>query len=113
MRGKAVLVAALSLCLAMTSCGATGECMGNNGEKVILKGTVRVVGNEPFARLVLTVPDPGGGVRPRNYDIKGPLAAEIGRRHQGKIITIEGRLPAQGAPGGAPCIEADRILKIE
>lgn len=113
MPGKNALVAVLALCLLGTALGATGECMGKNCETVTLKGTVRVVGNEPFARLVLTVPDPREGGRPTDHLVKGPLAEEIRNRHQGEVITVEGRYCADRGPGNRPCFEPEKILKIE
>ena len=114
MRGSSpALIATLSLCLAVTACGASGEGTRRNGDAFILRGTVRVVGNEPFARLVLTVPNPEGGGRPADHVIKGSLAGDIGTRYQGKIITVECRYCSEPVPGHASCIEPGKILKVE
>ncbi|MBE0568983.1 MAG: hypothetical protein IH577_04840 [Deltaproteobacteria bacterium] len=113
MRGKATLVPMLFLGLVMTTLVADGECMGNPGKTITLKGTVRVVGNEPFARLVLTVPGPEGGGRPADHLVEGPLAAEIRERHQGRIVTVECRPCAEKQPGRLPCIEPEKIIKVE
>lgn len=113
MRIEAAFVAMLSLFASMTFFGGTGECMGKRGETLVLKGTARVVGNAPFARLVLTVPAPEGNEPPKNYTIKGHLAEEIGTRHQGKTVTVECRPCKEDARDRLPCIEPVRIVGTE
>jgi len=113
MRGKAALMALASLFLAITILGSKGECMGGKKETVVLKGTVRLVGNEPFPRLVLTVPDPAGGSRASDHLVLGPLAEEIRNRHQGQVVTLECRPCKEKAPGRLPCVEPVRILGAE
>lgn len=113
MRIEAAFVAMLSLFASMTFFGGTGECMGKHGETFVLKGTVGVVGNEPFARLVLTVPPPGGSGRPADHVVKGPLAAELRSRHQGKTVTVECRPCGEDARDRLPCVEPVRIVEVE
>jgi hypothetical protein len=78
-----------------------------------MRGTVRVVGNEPFSRLVLTVPDPMNAGKPTDYVIRGPLGKEIRGRYQGKVVVIEGRCCTDGAPERFLCIEPERIVEVE
>jgi len=114
MRTDALCVATLAFFLAVAAWGATGECMGKIGGTVVLKGTVRVTGNEPFTRLVLTVPDTREGHgRSADHLIEGPLAEEIRSRYQGRVLTVEGRSCEERPPGIPFCIEPVKILKIE
>ncbi len=113
MRVEAAFVAMLSLCLSMTAFRGTGECMGKHGETFVLKGTVGVVGNEPFTRLVLTVPPPAGNESPTDYVVKGPLAGELRSRYQGKTVAVECRKCAESARDRLPCIEPGRIIGVE
>ncbi|MBE0602509.1 MAG: hypothetical protein IH611_02630 [Deltaproteobacteria bacterium] len=113
MRTKTAFVAILTLFASMTFPGGTGECMGMRGETFVLKGTARIVGNAPFARLVLTVPAPEGNDPPKNYTIKGHLAEEIGTRHQGKVVTVECRRCEESARDLLPCIEPVKIVGVE
>jgi len=113
MRVEAALAAVLALCLAMTSCGASGDGVKKDGETFLLRGTVGVVGNEPFARLVLSVAPTGGSGRPTDYAVKGPLAEELRSRHQGRVVTVECRRCGESAPARLPCIEPVRIIGAE
>jgi len=113
MRIEAAFIAMLTLCASMTFSGGTGECMGKHGETFVLKGTVGVVGNEPFSRLVLTVQPPDGCGRPTDHVVKGPLAPELRSRHQGKVVTVECRRCAESARDLLPCIEPVKIVGVE
>ena len=113
MRVKTAFMVLLTLCLALTSCSASGDAVRKNGEIFVLKGKVRVVGNEPFTRLVLTVPPAGEGGRPADHVVTGPLAEELRSRYQGKIVSVECRRCADSGPGRLPCIEPERIVGVE
>ncbi|MEW6720191.1 MAG: hypothetical protein AB1346_07065 [Thermodesulfobacteriota bacterium] len=113
MRGKTVLAAAAFLFLALAAFAGNGECMGRNKETVMLKGTVRVVGNAPFTQLVLTVPGPGADAKPVDHLVQGPLAGEMRSRLQGKVVTVEAAYCAEKPPGRLPCIEPSRIVEDE
>jgi len=97
----------------LTSCSASSESMKKDGETVILKGTVRVVGNEPFPRLVLTVKNTEGGKIQQDYVIKGHLAKKIWDQYQGQVIVIEGKYCAESVPEHLLCIEPERIVGVE
>lgn len=113
MRAKTALAATAALFLALAALAESGECMGRNKETVVLKGTVRVVGNEPFTRLVLTVPGPAAGNGPVDHLVQGPLADDMWKRLQGKIVTVEAVYCAEKPPGRLPCIEPSRIVESE
>ena len=113
MPAKISLIAVSSLFLAMTACSASGECVKRDRETVTMAGTVRVVGNEPFTRLVLTVQDPKNGNHQTDLVIKGPLAGDIRERYQGKVIIVEGRRCAEEASGHLSCIEPERVIEVE
>lgn len=85
-----------------------GSAMGTRRPVLMtMTGTVRVVGNEPFTRLVLTVGDPR--MRERNYLLVGPLGEELRRGHQGRRVTLEGRTCRSPLPEFADCFEPLRI----
>ena len=113
MRAKTAFMALLALCITMTSCGASGDAVMKNGEIFVLKGAVRVVGNEPFSRLVLTVQPPDGCGRPTDHVVKGPLARELQSRLQGKVVTLECRRCEESARDLLPCIEPVKIVGVE
>lgn len=113
MGARSALPALLALWLAMTSCGASGEGVKKDDETFVLKGTVRVVGNEPFTRLVLTTPPGTADGRPADHVVKGPLMEELRRRHQGRVVTVECRSCGEIAPGRLPCIVPLRIVGAE
>ena len=61
-----------------------------NRDAVTLTGTVRVVGNEPFAHVVLTVPDAAEKSGAVDHLLTGPLLEELQRHHQGERVALEG-----------------------
>ncbi|WP_214173914.1 hypothetical protein [Geomobilimonas luticola] len=72
-----------------------------------LTGTVRVVGNEPFTRLVLTT---AGGVRGKDYLLLGPLLDELRKRYQGQKVSLEGALCTSPEPRFSNCFEPVRVV---
>ncbi|MCM2356930.1 MAG: hypothetical protein NDI77_02185 [Geobacteraceae bacterium] len=107
-----ILVGQLSALLVILS--ATQGCaMGvKQSELTTLTGTVRVVGNEPFARLVLTTGSNRGGVgRGGNYLLLGPLQDELRRAHQGSMVTLEGKQCSSPTPEFTDCFEPSRIIE--
>ena len=72
-----------------------------------LTGTVRVVGNEPFTRLILTTAD---GVRGKDYLLLGPLLDELRKSFQGKKVSLEGALCSSPEPRFSNCFEPARIV---
>lgn len=89
-----------------------GSAMGTKRpELMTIAGTVRVVGNEPFTRLVLTAGDPRKkGAGERDYLLVGPLGEELRRGHQGRRVTLEGRTCRSPLPEFADCFEPLRII---
>lgn len=79
-----------------------GGCAAGPGrppEAVTIRGVVRVVGNEPFTHVVVTVPDERTEAAARvDYRIVGPLAEELRARWQGKTVTLEGTFVPPGSP---------------
>ena len=73
---------------------------------VTVSGTVRVVGNEPFTRLVLT-PAAGGS----DWLLVGPLQDELRRRHQGQRVTLEGEPCPPPTPEFSRCFKPSRIAE--
>jgi hypothetical protein len=113
MLSKVKIIGSVLIFFISTSCTASGESMKKNGETVIIKGTVRVVGNEPFPRLVLTVKNTEGGKIQQDYVIKGHLAKKIWDQYQGQVIVIEGKYCAESVPEHLLCIEPERIVGVE
>lgn len=73
-----------------------------------LTGTVRVVGNEPFTRLVLTTADSGGSGK--DYLLVGPLRDELRKSYQGQKVSLEGALCTSPEPRFSNCFEPVRIV---
>jgi hypothetical protein len=103
----------LLICFVITSCSASGEDVKRNYDTVILRGIARVVGNEPFTRLVLTVQGAKSGEKKKDYVITGTLEKEIWDQYQGRVIVVEGRYCEEIMPERLPCIEPVRIIKVE
>ena len=113
MSSNVSLTGLLLILFTMISCSASSESMIKDQDTLILKGTVRVVGNEPFPRLVLTVKDAEGGKLQQDYAISGSLAKMIRDQYQGKVIVIEGKYCADSVPEQLPCIEPIKIIRSE
>ena len=113
MFGKVPIIGFFLICFILTSCSASSESMKKDGETLIIKGTVRVVGNEPFPRLVLTVKDTEGSKMQQDYVVVGSLAKKIWDQYQGKVIEIEGIYCAESVPERLPCIEPIKIIRSE
>jgi hypothetical protein len=100
---------AVALVLLCTLLGCAMNMQGA-GTKVIT-GTVRVVGNEPFTRLVLTVGEnPDVATRDQDYLIDGPLGEELRRNYQWKKLTLEGTLCSSPDPAFKKCFNPVRIV---
>lgn len=75
-----------------------------------LSGTVRVVGNEPFTRVVITASrsdEPVDGTR--DWLITGPLREELRKRHQGKQVTLIGEPCTPPSPEFSRCFRPVKI----
>ena len=113
MNSRVPLLGVLLLCFAITSCSASSEDVKKNEETKILRGTVRVVGNEPFTRLVLTVQAAKNEGKQKDYVIKGSLEKEIWDQHQGRVIVVEGSYCPETDPEHQFCFEPSRIISVE
>lgn len=90
---------------------AQGCATGSRSGLVTITGTIRLVGNEPFARLVLT-PDENVGNTPgeREYLLVGPLTDELKRKYQFKRMRLEGSICVSPSPQFAKCFKPSRIV---
>jgi len=113
MFSKVPIIGLFLICFILTSCSASSESMKKVGETVIIKGTVRVVGNEPFPRLVLTVKDTEDSKVQKDYAITGSLAKKIWDQYQGQVIVIEGNVCAESVAEQLHCIEPIKIIRRE
>ncbi len=77
---------------------------------VTLTGTIRLVGNAPFARLVLTPEHTDRPSQERDYLLLGPLQEELRQRYQGRLVTLEGTPCASPLPQFSNCFEPARII---
>lgn len=75
-----------------------------------LTGMVRVVGNEPFTRVVLTVDGaPGLAAGDRDYLIIGPLEKELRKSYQRKKLTLLGSFCVSPDPDFKKCFNPSKI----
>ena len=108
--GFRTLLLLLGLHLALGS-GACAAGPDRTAKFRTIRGVVRVVGNEPFTHVVVTSPgDDAGGTGRIDYQIVGPLAAELRSGYQGRAITLEGRDAPPSWPGFRYGFEPTRIL---
>ena len=90
---------------------ATQGCaMGSHPRPVTITGTIRLVGNVPFARVVLTQEGSVPGSGERDYLLIGPLQEELRKQYQGRLITLEGAHCASPTPQFTKCFEPTRII---
>jgi len=81
------------------------------GENGSITGIVRVVGNEPFAKVVVTDADPKAGMV-NNWQIIGPLAPELRGKWQMKKVTLEGETCKPTAPEFKKCFQPSKIINL-
>ena len=80
-------------------------------EKTILTGTIRIVGNEPFTKVVLTVEmHPAASTKNMDYLIVGPLKDSLRRDYQGKVMTLEGTLCSSPDPAFKNCFNPVAVV---
>ena len=90
---------------------ATQGCaMGSRPGSVTITGTIRLVGNAPFTRVVLTQKDAVPGSGERDYLLIGPLQEELRKQYQGRQITLEGIPCSSPTPQFTKCFEPARII---
>lgn len=78
--------------------------------KSSITGTIRLVGNEPFAQLVL-IPgeNPDKTTRDKVYLLIGPLADKLKKDYQSRKITLEGSECASPSPEFSRCFRPTGI----
>lgn len=88
----------------------TQNCMAaqKNGALIIVNGTIRIVGSEPLAHLVIRTGTSAD--KDRDYLITGPLAAELRRDFQGKVVTLEGKACSSSVPQIRKCLKPTKII---
>lgn len=99
---------ALTVVLLLLLASPVGAMGGR--KQVTITGTVRVVGNDPFTRVVLTV-SRGEGLTDgaRDWLIAGPLQEELRKRHQGKQVTLTGERCTPPSPAFTHCFQPVKI----
>jgi len=102
----------LSLCTALLLFGPASQgCamnQSNQDDVVTIQGVVRVVGNEPFTQVVVTVRDEKAD-RGMDWLIIGPLAQDIRQGYQMRTIIIEGTV-CKPLPDFSKCLKPSRIV---
>ena len=109
--GFRALLLALGLQLAVGS-GACAAGPDRGPELRTIRGVVRVVGNEPFSEVVVSSPSDATGIAGRvDYEIVGPLAAELRAGDQGRTVTLEGAEVRPSRPWFRHAFAPTRILR--
>ncbi len=99
---------ALVLLFALQGCAMDRQ----KPETKVLTGTIRIVGNEPFPQVVLTVgPNPDMATRDQDYLIVGPLKEVLRRGYQWKKLTLEGEGCSSPSPAFKNCFNPFKIVK--
>ena len=99
---------ALTVVLLLLLASPVGAMGGR--KQVTITGTVRIVGNEPFTRVVLTVSRGDGAADgARDWLITGPFQEELRKRHQGKQVTLTGEPCSPPSPEFSRCFQPVKI----
>lgn len=105
MAGK--LIVAIIVLFAVEGCAMDMQ----NSDMKVLTGTIRVVGNQPFSSVVLTLgANPDIATIDQQYLIVGPLRDSLRRSYQGKKLTLEGALCTSPDPVFKNCFNPARIV---
>lgn len=111
---KSAGLRALLLLAGIHLVAGSGACAAGPDRKPeirTIRGVVRVVGNEPFPRVVVSSPaDAAAGADRVDYLIEGPLAAELRARYQGRTVTLEGADARPSRPRFRRAFAPTRIL---
>jgi hypothetical protein len=87
-----------------------GCAIGSGPGSATITGTVRLVGNEPFAHLVLTPGDnPDKTPREQEYLLVGPLTDKLKKQYQSRKITLEGSMCTSPSPEFSKCFRPSGI----
>ena len=104
----------LSLCTALLLFGLASQGCAMNQNKqadiVAIEGVVRIVGNEPFTQVVITVRDEKAN-RGVDWLIIGPLAQDISQGYQMRTIRVEGTVCTPTIPDFLNCLKPAWIVK--
>jgi hypothetical protein len=101
----------LSLILMILFAGQ-GCAMTSRPVTTTITGTIRLVGNEPFAHLVLIPGDnPDKTPRGQVYLLVGPLTDKLKKQYQSMEITLEGSECASPSPEFSKCFRPSGIKK--
>jgi hypothetical protein len=105
MAGK--LIVAIIVFFSVEGCAMNMQ----NSDTKVLTGTIRVVGNEPFPKVVLTLgAKPDSATIDLQYLIVGPLKDSLRRSYQGKKLTLEGSLCTSPDPVFKNCFNAAKVV---
>ena len=107
MAGKCIV--AMILLFALEGCAMSMQ----NSDTKVLTGTIRIVGNEPFAKVMLTLgSDPDMATIGQEYLIVGPLREALRRNYQWKRVTLEGAFCSSPDPVYKNCFKPVRIVNV-
>lgn len=97
----------LALLLFVQSCDVGAK----SGEPSTITGTVRIVGNEPLTHVILRTSHAGDkNGRYTDYFIKGPLADELRKNLQGRVVTLDGRACTSPSPQFTKCFKPASVM---
>jgi hypothetical protein len=112
MKGTSMSRFGQSLCATLLLFGlASPGCAMNQNMKedvVAIQGVVRVVGNEPFTQVVVTVREKAN--KDVDWLIIGPLAQDLRQGYQMRTIIIEGTVCKPTMPDFSKCLKPSRIV---
>jgi len=106
---KTIISSALTVVLFL-GLTAAGHAMSRprSGDRMTVEGMVRIVGNEPFTSVVLTMTDAAG--RGSDCLLVGPLAEELRKSRQSVVVKVEGSICDAPHPGFHSCLKVERIV---
>ena len=112
MRGISMSKCSMSLYSALLLLGlaSQGCAMSQNKQEdvVTIQGVVRVVGNEPFTQVVVTVRDEKAG-KETDWLIIGPLVKDIRQGYQMRTIIVEGTV-CKPLPDFSKCLKPSKLV---
>lgn len=96
----------LALILAVQGCDAGAK----SSQPSTITGTIRVVGSEPRTHVILRMSRSGGEGPHTDYFIKGPLAHELRKNLQGRVVTLEGKACISPYPQFTKCFKPTGVM---
>lgn len=97
----------LALAFSIQSCSVGAK----SGEPSTITGTIRIVGSEPLTHVILRMnhaEDKNG--QHTDYFIKGPLAHELRKNLQGRVVTLEGTACTSPYPQFTKCFKPTDVM---